>query len=90
MRLFYLTRRKTIWYVSFRDPVTNELGVKRSTKTSSKSEAESIAQAWLRDGMPDTPCTVQQSFCDYLLNFWDFDTSGYFRELATMGKEPKR
>jgi integrase len=27
-------------------------------------------------------------FCDYLHQFWDFETSDYFRELETMGKEP--
>jgi integrase len=30
------------------------------------------------------------TFCDFLKQFWDFDTSEYFKELQTMGNEPHR
>ncbi|MDR1748595.1 MAG: hypothetical protein LBR47_05995 [Spirochaetaceae bacterium] len=71
MRLFYLHQRKVggPWYVTFTNPETGKLSTRRSTGTSSKPEAESIAQTCLRDGVPDILCTVQQSFCDYLLDF---------------------
>ncbi|MDR2943090.1 MAG: hypothetical protein LBV17_10915, partial [Treponema sp.] len=36
----------------------------------------------------DIPANIL--FCDYIYQFWDFETSNYFRELETMGKEPHR
>jgi integrase len=92
MRLFYLSQRKKdgVWYAAFRDPVTGEVGNKRSTRTDSKRQAETIAQTWLRDGIPDAKKSNKVVFCEYLKNFWDFDTSNYFKERITLGKQPHR
>ncbi len=92
MRLYYLHRRTETgaWYVTFTDPDTGKLGIRRSTKTASKREAESIAQMWLRDGVPGVEKPSKKEFYTFLMEFWDFDNSEYFREQATMGKEPKR
>jgi len=47
-------------------------------------------KVWLRDGSPEAPRPSNQPFCEYLAQFWDFDTSPYFQELLTMGKEGHR
>jgi hypothetical protein len=56
MQLYYLSQRKDskIWYVALRDPVSGQVGTKKSTGSTVRREAETIAQHWLRDGMPRT------------------------------------
>jgi integrase len=96
MRRYYLYRRKQskAWYVLFVDPETGKHEKRRSTETSDKRQAEAIAQEWLANGLPDDLSAIKTAkktgFCDYLTDFWDFDTSEYFNELQTMGKEPHR
>jgi hypothetical protein len=76
------------------DAQTGQHLQRRSTKTADKRQAEAIAQDWLANGLLDENAgdkpLRKMSFCDYLTAFWDFDQSGYFRELETMGKEPCR
>ena len=92
MRLYYLSRRSgsSNWYVAFRDPISGIVGNKRSTGTSDRSLAESLAQTWLRDGFPDTPRPSSQSFADYLDAFWDYDRSPYVVESLAAGKRIHR
>jgi integrase len=92
MRLYYLSRRSgsSNWYVAFRDPISGMVGNKRSTGTSDRSLAESLAQTWLRDGFPDTPRPSSQSLADYLDAFWDYDRSPYVVESLAAGKRIHR
>lgn len=92
MQLYYLSQRKksSIWYVAFRDPVSGQVGTKKSTGTSVRREAETIAQLWLRDGKPRTSKESYETFVDFLDHFWDFDNSRHFKELVTMGKSVSR
>jgi hypothetical protein len=92
MQLYYLSQRKdsSIWYVALRDPVSGNVGTKKSTGTSVRREAETIAQLWLRDGMPRTSKESYETFVDFLDHFWDFDNSKHFREMVTMGKNVTR
>jgi integrase len=76
--------------VAFRDPITGIIGTKRSTGTGELQKAESIAQTWLRDGLPGKPCLSLQSFADYLDAFWDFDHSSYIQESLAAGKKIHR
>ncbi|MDL2230026.1 site-specific integrase [Treponema sp. OttesenSCG-928-L16] len=91
MRHFYLHQREQsgIWYVTFTNPLTGKLGIRRSTKTTNKRKAESQAQEWLREGIPDIPQSHSIIFCDYLNDFWNRETSNYYREIKTLGKDPK-
>jgi integrase len=74
------------------DTITKKQDFTRCTGTSDKKQADSIAQEWLVNGVPGKSASSnidrKISFCDYLHKFWDFDTSEYFREQETMGKEP--
>ncbi len=92
MRLYYLSRRSgsSNWYVAFRDQISGMVGNKRSTGTSDRSLAESLAQTWLRDGFPDTPRPSSQSLADYLDAFWDYDRSPYVVESLAAGKRIHR
>ncbi len=97
MRLYYLHQRKQggVWYVTFTDPDSGKLGPRRSTKTTIQRDAEAIAQRWLRNGLPESnrtplPSPSSRTFCGYLKDFWDFDSSGYFKERITLGKKPGR
>ncbi len=87
MSLYYLSRRSasSSWYVAFRDAKTGQVGTKRSTKTSDKRKAESIAQTWLRDGVPGLNQKSNISFVDYLDAFWDYDESLYIMESLAAG-----
>jgi len=94
MRQSYYLRQRKIGgsiHVIFIDPLTGQQ-TDRSTGTNDEKKANAIAQGWLANGLPDKPHTSSvaktTTFCDFLHKFWDFDTSGYFRELETMGKEP--
>ena len=94
MRQSYYLRQRKIGgsiHVIFIDPITGQQ-TDRTTGTNDEKRAHAIAQSWLANGLPDKPraSTVARTitFCDYLYQFWDFYTSGYFRELETMGKEP--
>lgn len=79
-----------IWYVALRDPVPGNVGTKKSTGTSVRREAETVAQLWLRDGMPLTSKESYEIFVDFLDHFWDFENSQYFKEMVTMGKNITR
>jgi len=91
---FYLRQRKSdgLFSVIFIDPVTDKR-TERATGTNDEKKATAIAQGWLSGGLPDNQISYKFSktisFCDYLFQFWDFDTSEYFREQKTMGKEPQ-
>jgi len=91
---FYLETRKPngIFYYIVLDPVTRKTVAYKSTGTTDKKQAETIGMEWWTNGIPGKPLAGidrKTSFCDYLYNFWDFETSNYFRELETMGKEPQ-
>ncbi len=92
MQLYYLSQRKDskIWYVALRDPVSGQVGTKKSTGSTVRREAETIAQHWLRDGMPRTSKESYETFVDFLDHFWDFDNSKHFKEMVTMGKNVTR
>jgi len=91
---FYLEARKPsgIYYYMVRDPVSRKTLAYKSTGTTDIKQAEAIAMEWWADGIPGkTPnagVDRKTLFCDYLFQFWDFETSNYFREIETMGKEP--
>ena len=94
MRQSYYLRQRKIggsFHVIFFDPLTGRQ-IDRSTGTSDEKKANAVAQGWLANGLPDSPqtnnITKKTLFCDYLYQFWDFNTSEYFREQETMGKEP--
>jgi len=90
---YYLRQRKINGSIHaiFIDPLTGKQ-TDRTTGTNDEKKAHAIAQGWLANGLPDKPHTSSvaktTTFCDFLHKFWDFNTSGYFRELETMGKEP--
>ena len=91
---FYLRQKKSngLFSAIFIDPVT-EIRTERATGTNDEKKATAIAQGWLANGFPDNPVknniAKTTTFCDYLHQFWDFDTSEYFREQETMGKAPQ-
>ncbi|MDR3283671.1 MAG: tyrosine-type recombinase/integrase [Treponema sp.] len=102
MRHFYLTQRKTggNWYAIFMDKLTGKEYRRLSTNTTNEKQAEAHAMDWLVNGLPE-PTKAKSKFqnrisarntvfCEYLTDFWDYDTSEYFREKITEGKEPKR
>jgi integrase len=91
---FYLEPRRPsgIYYFIIRDPLSRKTVVFKSTGTTDKKQAEAMGMEWWTNGIPDKTGGAgydrKTLFCDYLHQFWDFDTSDYFRELETMGKEP--
>jgi integrase len=94
MRLqFYLRQRKHggNFHAVFVDPLTGKQ-TGRTTGTNDEKRAVATAQEWLANGLPDRPRVSSTSkttgFCDYLHRFWDFETSEYFREQETVGREP--
>jgi hypothetical protein len=96
MRLYYLRQRNPGDNFQFilMDQVARKQIATRSTGTSDEKKAEAIAHEWLLNGLPESPRSARiartTTFCDYLYQFWNFDASEYFKELATMGKEPHR
>lgn len=93
-RQYYVIPRKPsgIYYFIRTDPVTNETMDFRSTGTRDEKKAEAIAQEWLINGTPDKPKKTAYSrtvtFCDYLMWFWDFENSDYFKDLKNRHKDP--
>jgi integrase len=90
---FYIEARKPsgIYYYIVRDPVSRRTIAYKSTGTSDKKHAESIGMDWWTNGIAgNSQAGIDRKtvFCDYLYQFWDFNTSVYFRELETMGREP--
>jgi len=91
---FYLEPRKSggIYYYIVRDPVSRKTVTYKSTRTTDPKQAEFIGMEWWTNGIEGrtkTSIDRKSLFCDYLFKFWDFDTSQYFRELETMGREPQ-
>ena len=93
MRQSYYLRQRKIegsFHVIFFDPLTGKQ-IDRTTGTNDEKRANAVAQDWLANGLPDKPPTNiiarKTIFCDFLYQFWDFNTSEYFREQETMGKE---
>jgi len=94
MRQQYYLRQRVhggIFHVIFIDQLTGKQ-TDRTTGTNDEKMANALAQEWLANGLPEKPRTSNFSktitFCDYLVQFWDFNSSDYFRELETMGKDP--
>jgi len=91
---YYLRQRANggIYHVIFVDPISNKQ-IDRTTGTNDEKKANAIAQEWIANGLPEKPRTSTiaktTTFCDYLVQFWDFEKSMYFRELETMGREPQ-
>ena len=91
---FYLEPRRPsgIYYYIVLDPVSRTTMAYKSTGTTDKRQAEALGMDWWKNGVPgkipSSGIDRKALFCDYLIKFWDFDTSGYFRELETMGREP--
>ena len=99
MRRYYLRQRSKSgnWYVIFMNTVTKKQDFTRCTGTNIKKQADSIAQEWLANGIPevfrqpkDARLVRNSIFCDYLRSIWDFNSSEYIKEKITEGKEPKR
>jgi integrase len=94
MRQKFYLRQRVIngnFHAIFVDELSGKQ-IDKTTGTNDEKRANAIAQEWLTNGLPEKPCTSNMSkttlFCDYLVQFWDFEKSDYFRELETMGKEP--
>jgi len=89
---YYLRLRHGIYHVLFTDQLTSKQ-IDRTTGTSDEKRANAIAQEWIVNGLPEKPRTSTiaktTTFCDYLVQFWDFEKSMYFRELETMGRDPQ-
>jgi integrase len=91
---FYIEPRKPsgIYYYIVLDPVSRKTITYRSTGTTDERQANAIGMDWWTNGIPgktsSTGMDRKTLFCDYLIQFWDFKTSDYFRELETMGREP--
>jgi len=91
---FYVEARKPsgIFYFIVRDPVSRKTVTYKSTGTTDKKQAEAISMDWWANGIPGKTQGAgsdrKTMFCDYLYNFWDFETSEYFRELETAGRKP--
>jgi integrase len=100
MRRYYLRQRKKNgnWYAIFMNTATKKQEFTRCTGTADKRQADLIAQRWLENGPPESNranCKIAARnrnvlFCDYIWSFWDYDSSEYFKEKITEGKEPKR
>jgi len=96
MRQQYYLRQRVrggSFHVFFIDPFTGKQK-DRTAGTSDEKRANAIAQEWLAKDLPQKPQTSNVArtivFCNYLIQFWDFDTSDYFRELETMGRTTSR
>ena len=82
---YYFRQRKKggAIHVIFLDPQTGKQ-IDRTTGTNDEKKAHAIAQSWLAEGLPGKPqknnIAKSTLFCDYLYQFWNFETSGYFRE----------
>jgi len=94
MRQQYYLRQRVkdgSFHAVFVDPLTGKQ-TDRTTGSNDEKKANAIAQEWLAKGLPEKPktsiTTKKTGFCDYLIQFWDFEKSDYFRELETMGREP--
>jgi integrase len=91
---FYLEQRKPsgIYYYIVRDPVSRKTLAYKSTGTTDIKQAEATGMEWWANGIPgktsNSGIDRKTLFCDYLFQFWDFETSNYFREQETMGREP--
>jgi len=91
---FYLEQRKPsgIYYYIVRDPVSRKTLAYKSTGTTDIKQAQAISMEWWANGIPGKTSNAgidrKTLFCDYLFQFWDFETSNYFREQETMGREP--
>jgi len=99
MRHYYLRRRSEggKWYVILMNINTKKQEISRCTGTYDEKQAHQIAQEWLVNGPPDSNRISKDKnkirytvFCDYLLAFWDYDTSEYIKEKITEGKQPKK
>jgi integrase len=81
-----------IYYYIVHDPVSRKTVEYKSTGTTDRRQAEAMGMEWWTNGVPGKPggsgLDRKILFCDYLSQFWDFETSDYFRELETMGREP--
>ena len=84
---FYLRQRNINgnFHAVFVDPITGK-HTDRTTGTNDEKKATVTAQYWLINGIPDKPSAPKiaktTSFCDYLVQFWDFSSSEYFQELV--------
>jgi len=99
VRQYYLRQRSTggKWYVIIMNTITKKQVLSRCSGTYDKNQADCIAQDWLVNGPPDsnkvskdTRQLRNMNFCDYLKNFWEYDTSEYIKEKITEGKQPKK
>jgi len=99
MRQYYLRQRSIggKWYVIIMNTITKKQVLSRCSGTYDEKRADSIAQDWLVNGPPDSNRLSKDiwqlrnmNFCDYLCNFWDFDTSDYIKERTTEGKQPMK
>ena len=91
---FYIEARKPsgVYYFIIRDPVSRKTLAYKSTGTTDKRQAEAIGMEWWANGIPGisqgSGLDRKTTFCDYLHQFWDFETSDYFQEMKAVGKEP--
>jgi len=99
MRHYYLRQRTKNgkWYVTIMNTVSKKPDLFRCTGTYDKKQADCIAQEWLVNGPPDSKKVSPNiaklrysDFCDYLFNFWEFDSSEYIKEKITEGKYPNK
>ena len=58
-KLFYLYRRKNIYYVQLKNPRTGKPLPARSTGQSNKEKAEYIARKWVFEGLPESTDQLQ-------------------------------
>ncbi|MCL2272142.1 MAG: tyrosine-type recombinase/integrase [Treponema sp.] len=74
--------------------ITKKQDLTRCIGTYEEKLAHSITHEWLLNGPPDSKRVpkdkarfIYMVFCDFIFNFWDFDTSEYFKEKITEGKQ---
>lgn len=95
MDLYSLSKRKkensSFWYVQFKDNETGKYGTAKSIEALAKKlgdnphhitkrpEAESIARRAIAKGLDGNSKTEDPLFCDYLEQFWNFETSKYIK-----------
>jgi hypothetical protein len=99
MRHYYLRQRTKDgkWYVTIMNTITKKPELFRCTGTYDEKQADRIAQEWLFNRWPDSNkvssniAKLRYSvFCDYLNNFWNYDSSEYIKEKITEGNQPYR
>ena len=99
MRRYYLRQRSKCgkWYAIIMNTITKKPEFSRCTGTFDEKQAHHIAHEWLVNGPPDINRASKNVseirymlFCDYLWNFWNYDTSEYIKEKITEGKLPKK